>query len=71
VTVVKKTIGPTQSDVRNWHQRLLPLRSWVRFPVRPIPLVIVRATLSDDSVGFIRGLRFPPTYITNRPILSI
>jgi hypothetical protein len=32
--------------------------------------VIERATLSD-SVGFLRGLRFPPTNITNRPILSI
>jgi hypothetical protein len=29
-----------------------------------------RATLSD-SVGFLRGLRFPPTYITNRPILCM
>jgi hypothetical protein len=38
--------------------------------LRPIPHVIERATLSD-SVGFLRGLRFPPTYITNRPILFI
>jgi hypothetical protein len=25
----------------------------------------------SDSVGFLRGHRFPPTYITNRPILSM
>jgi hypothetical protein len=29
-----------------------------------------RATISD-SVGFLRGLRFPSTYITNHPILSL
>jgi hypothetical protein len=41
-------------------------------PGQTIPHVIVIewATLSD-SVGFLRGLRFPPTYITNRPILSM
>jgi hypothetical protein len=47
-------------DVRNKHQRLSSLRSWVRFPVRSIPHGIGRATLSD-SVGFLLGLRFPPT----------
>jgi hypothetical protein len=45
-------------------------RGFDRFPVKPIPHVIERATLSD-SVGFLRGLRFPPTCIINRPILSI
>jgi hypothetical protein len=53
------------------HQRLSPLRSWARFPVRPIPHVIEWATLSD-SVDFLRGLRFPPTCdITNRPISAL
>jgi hypothetical protein len=46
------------------------LRSWFRFPVKPIPHVIERATLSD-SVGFLRGLRFPPTYITNQVFQQI
>jgi hypothetical protein len=55
---------------RNQHQRWSPLRWWVRFPVKPIPHVIERATLSD-SVGFLRELQFPPTYITNCPILSM
>jgi hypothetical protein len=32
--------------------------------------VIEWATLSD-KVGFLRGLRFSPTYITNHPILSV
>jgi hypothetical protein len=50
-------------DVGNEHQRLSPLKSWVRFPVKPIPHVIERATLWQR--------RFPPTYITNRPILSM
>jgi hypothetical protein len=35
-------------DVSNYHrQRLSPLRSWIRFPIRPIPHVIERATRSD------------------------
>jgi hypothetical protein len=38
---------------------LSPRRSWVRFPVKPIPNVIEKATLSN-SVRFLWGLLFPP-----------
>jgi hypothetical protein len=61
-----------ECPVRVAQWRLSPLRSWVRFPVKPIPHwhVIERETFSD-SAGFLRGLRFPPTCIANRPILSM
>jgi hypothetical protein len=31
----------------------------------------IRSVNLVGSVGFLRGLRFPPTYCTSRPILSI
>jgi hypothetical protein len=51
------------------NQRLSPLRSWVQFPVRPIPHVREMPTLFDSvGVGGPCSLLY---YITNRPILSI
>jgi hypothetical protein len=52
------------SRVAQWYDRCSkltsapsPLRSLVRFPVKPTPHVIGRATLSD-RVDFLRGLQF-------------
>jgi hypothetical protein len=52
ITIITSAVSG-KIDIRNEHQRLSPLRLWVRFPVRPIPRVIERATL--------RGLKIPPT----------
>jgi hypothetical protein len=44
-------------------ERSAPVTSevlWVQIPVRPLPHVIERETLFD-SVGYLQGLRVPPT----------
>jgi hypothetical protein len=66
INIILTNKGCQSDAVRNWHQRLSPLRWWVRYLVKISPHVIERATLSD-SVGFPRGSGF----LLHRPVLSI
>jgi hypothetical protein len=50
-------------------ERVLPLRSWVRFPVRNSSCNIERATPSD-SVGSFLGFRFPHTLHYKSPNIA-
>jgi hypothetical protein len=43
------------------HVAVITSRSWVQFPVRPIPHVMIERASHFKSVDYLRGLWFSPT----------